>query len=189
MSAKISKKATCFLLVLTLILSSLGSTALASTVSKTATYEYTYNFLINPSDFPKYMSSPSSYVPQTYNYNDGTYNGTLYLVSAACHAPLGMSGQYLKVEIHAKYSGTVKAPSPSKSVTKKVDYTFQIRPEQFPDYMSSPSSYVPSVYYYNDGTYSGYIYLKSAACSVPTSKNGYLHVTIFTEYSGTAIRK
>ena len=33
------------------------------------------------------------------------------------------------------------------------------------------------------------IYLKTTACSIPTHNNGYLHVTILTEYSDTAKRK
>lgn len=186
---KITKKVTCFLLATLLILTSLSSTVLASDLTKTVTHDKTYTFLINPSDFPKYMDLPSSYIPQTYYYNDGTYKGTLYLTLAYCSAPAGMVGDYLRVNIYAKYSGTVVAPAPSKNVTISKTYTFQIRPSQLPDYMSSPSSYVPQAYYYNDGTYSGYIYLTYAACSAPTSHGDYLYVSIFTEYSGSVIKR
>ncbi len=189
MSSKISKKVTCFLLILMLVLTNLSTTTLASSVYKTVTHDTTYTFLITPSDFPKYMASPSSYVPSTYRYNDGTYKGTLNLTLAYCSPPSRMVGGYLEVKVHAKYSATVTAIVPSKSVTYEKAYTFQIRPSQLPSYMSSPSSYVPPVYYYNDGTYSGYIYLSYAACAVPSSAGNYLNVTITTRYSGTAILK
>lgn len=189
MLTRFLKKASCSLLIMVVMLSSLSTTVLASSVSKTATYETTYTFLITPSDFPKYMNSASTYVPQTHRYNDGTYKGTLNLTLAYCSPPSGMVGNYLQVKVHAKYSGTVTALVPSKSVTHEQTYTLQIRPSQLPDYMKSPSSFVPPVYYYNDGTYSGYIYLSYAACSVPTSSGDYLYVTISTRYSGTAVLK
>ncbi len=189
MSLKISKKVTCFLVILVLMLTNLSTTVLASNTSKTVTHNATYTFLINPSEFPNYVSSPSSYIPSTYRYNDGTYKGTLYLTQAYCSPPDGMVGNYQRIRVHAKYTGTVTVLVPSKSVTYEKNYTFQISPSQLPDYMNSPSLYVPPVYYYNDGTYGGYIYLSYAACSAPTYVGNYLEVTIFTRYSGTVLYK
>lgn len=186
---KISKKVTCFLLIMVLMLTSLSSTVLASNLSKNVTYTKTYSFVIDPQDYPKYYESPSTYVPYTYYYNDGTYQGTLTLNYAYCGPPDGVVGNFIRLNIHANYSGTVVVPNPSKSVTVSRTYTFQIRPEQLPDYMSSPSSYVPPVIYYDDGSYSGYIYLSYAACGAPNSSGNYLYVTISTQYSGTVIKK
>lgn len=191
MSSKINffKKVSCFMIILALMITSLSTTALAADRSKTVTYETTYTFLITPSQYPDYMNSPSSYVPTTYKYNDGTYKGTLNLTYATCYAPDGVVGTYLRVKILTKYTGTVLALVPSKSVTYEKTYKFLISPSQFPDYMNVPSSYVPPVYFYNDGTYSGYIYLSYAVCLSPTAVGNYLEVGISTRYSGTVLHK
>lgn len=191
MSSKINvlKKVTCFLVLLALMLTNLSTTALASERSKTATYETTYTFLITASQFPNYMNSPSSYVPSTYQYNDGTYKGTLNLTYASCYAPDGLSGYYIRVKIIAKYTGTVSVLVPSKSVTYTKTYKILISPSELPNYMNSPSLYVPPVYYYNDGTYIGYIYLSYAAYSSSTTVGNYLEVSISTRYAGTVLHK
>lgn len=185
----IFKKATCFMLILLFMLASLSTTAQASERSKTVTYEKEYTFLIVPSQFPNYMSSPSSYVPATHEYNDGEYKGTLNLKYAYCYAPDGLSGNYLRVKIFAQYSGTVSVLVRSKSVTYSKTYTVRIRPSELPNCLASPSSYVPPVYYYDDGTYKGYIYLSYASCSSPTAAGDYLDVRIPTRYSGTVLLK
>ena len=187
MSLKFSKKVTCLLVTMIFMLTCFSTTALASAATKNVTYDTTYTLLISPSDFPKYMSSASSYVPQTYRYKDRTHQGTLNLTLAYCSPPSGMVGNYMQIKIHAKYSGTVTVLVPSKSVTYEKTYTFRIKPSLFPNYMSSPSSYVPPVYYYNDGNYSGYIYLSYAACLAPYSAGDYLDVRIATKYSGTVV--
>jgi hypothetical protein len=181
---KYFKKAICFIAVIALMLSSSAFTASAADRTKTVSYSTSYDFSISPSQLSDYMNSPAAYIPATYYYNDGVYKGTLSLTYAACSAPVYVDG-YLKVTIFATYSGTVTAPPLSKTVTYNTSYPFTISPSQFPDYMSSPSSYVPSTYYYSDGTYSSTLNLTYAACSAPTPVGNYLQVTIYTTYSGT----
>lgn len=108
--SNISKKAVYFMVILVLMLSSMSFTAFAGDETKTVTSDKTYTFVISPSQFPNYMNSPSSYVPSTYYYDDGTYKGTLNLTSAACSSPTATGspiGSQLGVKIFAKYSGTV----------------------------------------------------------------------------------
>lgn len=188
MTSKILKKVVCFMVLCTLMLNGLSITAKAGETTKTVTYEQTYTFLINPSQFSNYMNSPAAYVPSTYFYNDGTYKGTLSLTYAACGAPTAV-GSYLEVKIFTKYTGTVTAPDTTKTVTQSVTYTFTIYPSQLSNYMNSPASYVPSTYNYNDGTYSGTLYLTYAACGAPTPVGNFLEVKIFTQYSGTVVHK
>lgn len=182
------KKVICFAVIIVLMLSGLRISAIAGDRTKTVSYDTSYTFLIDPSQFSSYMSSPASYIPSTYNYNDGTYKGTLNLTYAACSAPISV-GSKLQVTIFATYSGTVTAPPLSKTVTYSTSYTFIINPAQFPNYMNSPASYVPSTYYYSDGTYQGTLNLTYAACSAPISVGNDLKVTIFTDYSGTVYSK
>lgn len=182
------RKAVCFAVIIILMLNLVNLTAFAADRTKTVTVDKSYTFVISPSQFPSYMSSPSSYVPSTYYYNDGTYKGTLNLTYAACSAPTSV-GNDLQVTIFTKYSGTVTAPAESKTITYSTSYTYSINPSQFPDYMSSPASYVPATYNYNDGTYKGTLNLTRAACSAPTAVGNYLQVTIFTDYSGTVYYK
>lgn len=171
-----------------LMLSSVSLKTFANDRTKTITYDTSYTYLISPSQFQSYMNSPATYVPATYYYNDGLYKGTLNLTYAACSAPTSVDS-YLRVTIYTTYSGTVTAPPYSKDITYNTSYTYLISPSQFSNYMSSPASYVPSTYYYNDGTYSGTLNLTYAACSAPTSVDNYLRVTIFTDYSGTVYSK
>ena len=102
----ISKKAVCFMVIIVLMLVSLSFTAFAVDETKTVTYNKTYTFVINSSEFPTYMYSPSTCVPATYYYDDGTYKGTLNLTSAYCSSPTPV-GSMLQVTISATYSGTV----------------------------------------------------------------------------------
>lgn len=189
---KFSKKAVCFMVMMALMLNGLSLTVFAGEKSKTVSYETAYTFTISYTQFPDYMNSPSSYVPATYYYNDGTYKGTLNLTYAACSAPTAV-GNYLEVKIFTTYSGTVYADDESKTTTYDKTYTFVINPTQFPNYMNSPSSYVPATYYYDDGTYRGTLGLTYAACSVPTATGNpigsQLEVKIFTTYSGTVFHK
>jgi hypothetical protein len=176
------------------MLTNLSTTVLAANQSKTITHEIIYTFLITPSDFPKYYNSPSSYVSPTYKYNDGKYKGTLNLKSSFCCVPDGMYGYYLRVKVYTFYSGTVSTivvPTlpKSKKVTYSNTYSFLISPSQLSFYRNFPSSYVPSVFYYNDGTYSGYINLVYANPSVPYSTVGLLNITIYTQYAGTVFLK
>jgi hypothetical protein len=183
----ISRKVVCYIVTLVLMLTSSSFTALAAE-TKTVTYEKTYTFVINSSQLPNYMNSPSTYVPQTYAYDDGTYTGTLNLTSALCSSPT-VTGNQLQVSIYVTYSGTVSVPAKTKTVTYEKTYTFVISSSQIPDYMNSPSSHVPSTYYYNDGTYVGTLSLKSASCSSPTPTGNpigsQLQVSIWATYSGT----
>lgn len=178
--------------ILVLMISSLTLTAFAADETKAVTFDKTYTFVISPSQFPSYMNSPSSYVPSTYYYDDGIYKGTLKLTSAICSSPTATGspiGSQLGVKIFTKYAGTVIAKT--KTVTYNKNYTFVVSPSQFPNYMNSPSSYVPSTYYYNDGAYKGTLKLTSAVCSSPTATGSpvgsQLGLTIFTKYSGTVL--
>lgn len=182
------KKVICFTVITILMLSGSRINALAGDGTKTVSYDTSYTFLIDSSQLASYMNSPASYIPSTYNYNDGTYKGTLNLTYSACSAPTSV-GTKLQVTIYANYSGTVTAMPLSKTVTYSTSYTFTISPSQFSNYMNSPASYVPSTYSYNDGTYQGTLNLTYAACSAPTSVGNYLKVTIYTTYSGTVYSK
>lgn len=182
------RKVLCFAFIAVLMLQVLTLTAFADDRTKTVTVDQSYTYIITPAQFPSYMGSPSSYVPATYNYNDGTYKGTLSLSYAACSAPISV-GSNLQVTIYTKYTGTVTAPAESKTITYSTSYSFTITPAQFSNYMSSPASYVPSTYNYNDGSYHGTLNLTRAACSAPTAVGNYLQVTIFTDYSGTVYYK
>ncbi len=180
----IFRKTICFMVVLVLVFSSL-SFAVSAANSKTVTYETSYSFVIYSSQLNDYMSSPYSYVPATYNYNDGTYKGTLNITYAACGAPTSAGGIFLNVTIYTRYSGTVYGNEP-KSITYETSYSFVIYSSQLNDYMSSPYSYVPATYDYYDGTYRGRLNITYAACGAPTSAGGnFLNVTIYTRYSGT----
>ncbi len=187
----ISKKAVCFMVIIVLMLVSLSFTAFAVDETKTVNYNKTYTFVINSSEFPTYMYSPSTCVPATYYYDDGTYKGTLNLTNASCSSPTPVGnpvGSKLEVTITATYSGTVLAHK-TKTVTYDKDYTFVVTSSEFPTYMYSPSTCVPATYYYDDGTYKGTLNLTSAYCSSPTPVGSMLQVTISATYSGTVLEK
>ncbi len=191
----ICKKTMYFMLIFVLMLSGLSLTARADDVTKTVTYEKAYTFVITPSQFPTYMYSASSCVPSTYNYDDGLYKGTLSLSYAGCSSPTPTGnpvGSMLQVTITATYSGTVTIRS-SKTVTYEKAYTFVITPSQFPTYMYSASSCVPSTYNYDDGLYKGTLSLSYAGCSSPTPTGNpvgsMLQVTITATYTGTVYEK
>jgi hypothetical protein len=191
----IFKKSVCLMLILVIMLCSLSLTSFAADETKTVTYDKAYTFVISSSQLPTYLYSPSSCVPATYYYDDGTYKGTLNLTSASCSSPTPTGnpvGSKLEVTISAKYSGTVIARK-TKTVTYDTSYTFLISSPQLPIYLYSPSSCVPTTYYYDDGTYKGTLNLSSATCSSPTPAGdpvgSKLLVTISAKYSGTVFEK
>ncbi len=191
MTINISKKTVSFMLIFALMLSSLSLSVFAVDASKTVNTSRMYYFTVSPSEFANYANSPASYVSPTTYYDDGTYKGTLNLTRAMCWSPIVM-GDQLQVRINAEYSGTVYARR-TKTVTYDSLYTNIVYPSDFSKYANSPSSYVSPTVYYNDGTYSGTLYLTNAVCWSPIATGNpigsLLQVRINATYSGTVTER
>jgi len=82
-------------------------TVYAYATTKNVSHQTVYSFFVHYSQLSNYMYFPSYYIPQKYNYDDGTYKGILNLSYCYSYSS-SSSGDYYWVSIYAGYSGTAQ---------------------------------------------------------------------------------
>lgn len=189
---KLSKKVTCFLLVMIFVLTSFSTTALASISTKTVTEERTYTFRIDAKEAMNFLASPRSHIPSTVSYNREGYKGTLDIQTHYCQVSY-VGGNIIQVKIVGSYSGTVTAYDDrviTKNINQTASYTYIVPISQLYLVQAGLGGYVPPSIKYDDGQYSGTLKLSGYSCiPVEYIMNAWVRVNIFTVYSGTVTLK